>query len=126
MISDIAGIHDVANQHVTNAASQVVAVIMERRSVASRWFSEMWVVKGVVPDPALLGMPRSVIVHEPASTQILFPGHKINLQRGEAEGLNSARLAPALISRSLLSPGPLSLSCFWMSRLRLHSWRRAF
>lgn len=73
-------------QNPVSASSFLVAVIMERKVLTNRWISEMWEVKGVVPDGAPSGTPRSVIVREHASTQILFPGHVIRLQRGEAEG----------------------------------------
>jgi len=66
--------------------SYSVAVIMECKAVTNRWVSEMWEAKGVVPDRAPPGTPRSVIVHEQTLTQFLFPGHVVRLQRGEAEG----------------------------------------
>jgi hypothetical protein len=69
-----------------SATSYSVAVIMECKAVTNRWVSEMWEAKGVVPDGAPPGTPHSVIVREQASTQILFPGHVVRLQRGEAEG----------------------------------------
>ncbi len=71
-----------------------VAVIMQRRAVASRWQSEMWEAVGILPDyPA--GAPR-ILVDSPALTQVLHPGFDVVLQRSEAEGYfhNASTAAP--------------------------------
>ena len=63
-----------------------VAVIMQRKALVSRWASEMWEVKGVVPDNAPAGSGERVIVHDESLTQILFTGYKLKLVADEAEG----------------------------------------
>jgi hypothetical protein len=62
-----------------------VAVVMQRRSVESRWQSEIWEALGVLADYGGAPEPR-VIVETPAATQWLYPGFSIVLQRSEAEG----------------------------------------
>lgn len=66
--------------------ARVVAVIMERVTLANRWATERWEAKGVVPD--VLDSPREerVIVEARGLTQVLFPGLTLRLQRDEAEG----------------------------------------
>ncbi|MDP1537877.1 MAG: DUF3305 domain-containing protein [Burkholderiales bacterium] len=61
------------------------AVIMVRLALTNRWASEKWEAKGVVPDLDPGAAPR-VILERPESTQILFSGLQIALQRDEAEG----------------------------------------
>ncbi len=59
---------------------------MEKSPVASRWVSEKWEARGVVPDSSAPGTPARIIVEQGGLTQILFPGHEIRLHRDEAEG----------------------------------------
>ena len=61
-----------------------LAVVMERRALASRWQSETWQPVAVVPDRAA-GGPR-VIAAEAERTQWLHPGFEVVLHRREAEG----------------------------------------
>src|SRR5678816_4075695 len=70
----------------TTAVTYPLAVIMQRSAITNRWVSEMWEAKGVVPDTAPPDTGHRVIVREQTLTQILFPGHVLRLQRGEAEG----------------------------------------
>jgi hypothetical protein len=66
-------------------ATKRVAVIMQRRVLASRWQSEAWEPVGVVPDYE--GAPAArVIVQEGDTTQWLYPGFDIELRRDEADG----------------------------------------
>ena len=69
-----------------SGTSYSVAVIMQRKALVSRWASEMWEVKGVVPDNAPAGSGERVIVHDESLTQILFTGYKLKLVADEAEG----------------------------------------
>ena len=61
-----------------------VAVIMERRALASRWQSETWQPAGIVPDPG--GTAPRVLFEDDASTRVLYPGFVVELHRDEAEG----------------------------------------
>ena len=62
-----------------------VAVIMQRRAIDNRWQSEMWETAGVLVGYEGDITPR-VIVEEPGTTQWLYPGFDIVLQRSEGEG----------------------------------------
>ena len=61
------------------------AVIMERSAVTSRWVSEKWEARGVLPDLAPASPPR-VLIERPELMQVLYSGLQIALQRDEAEG----------------------------------------
>lgn len=63
-----------------------IAVIMERVKLANRWATEKWETKGVVRDPLPEGGGERVIVSDENTTQILFPGIMLRLERSEAEG----------------------------------------
>ena len=66
-------------------ATKRVAVIMQRRALASRWQSEAWEPVGVLPDYE--GEPGArVIVQDGDTTQWLYPGFDIELRRDEADG----------------------------------------
>src|SRR5688572_3259584 len=45
-----------------SATTYPMAVIMQRKALVSRWATEMWEVKGVVPDNAPAGSGQKVIV----------------------------------------------------------------
>ena len=60
-----------------------VAVILERRPVASRWASHQWQVAGLIPDVG--GEPR-VLLERDGVLQRVFPGFEVTLYRDEAEG----------------------------------------
>ena len=62
-----------------------VAVIMQRRAIESRWQSEVWEAAGVLAGYAGAAAPRR-IVDERDTTQWLYPGFDIVLQRAEAQG----------------------------------------
>jgi hypothetical protein len=68
------------------ANTRVVAVIMERVTLANRWATERWEAKGVVPHASDSELSERIIVEERGLTQILFPGLTLRLQRDEAEG----------------------------------------
>jgi hypothetical protein len=76
------------------APSVPIAVIMERRALASRWQSEKWQPVGIVPDPG--GDEPRVLLEEEACTRVLYPGFVIELHRDEAEGyfLNLSTATP--------------------------------
>ncbi len=66
-------------------ATKRVAVIMQRRALASRWQSEAWEPVGVLTDYE--GEPGArVIVQDGDTTQWLYPGFDIELRRDEADG----------------------------------------
>ena len=66
-------------------ARKRVAVIMQRRTLESRWQNEAWEPVGVVSDYDGEGGAR-VIVDEGSTTQWLYPGFDIDLRRDEADG----------------------------------------
>lgn len=66
-------------------ARKRVAVIMQRRTLESRWQNEAWEPVGVVSDYDGEGAAR-VIVDEGSTTQWLYPGFDIDLRRDEADG----------------------------------------
>jgi len=66
-------------------ASKRVAVIMQRRTLESRWQSEAWEPVGVLLDYEGAAGAR-VIVQDGATTQWLYPGFDIELRRDEADG----------------------------------------
>ena len=79
--------HNVAmNDAPMENRSHALAVIMERTALANRWISEKWEVKGVVQDPAPGATAPRVIVEREGLRQMLHPGHRLHLQRDEAEG----------------------------------------
>ena len=61
-----------------------VAVIMERRPVASRWQSEKWEPTGIVPEDGG-GAPR-LLTEDSEHARWLHPGFAIELHRDQAEG----------------------------------------
>ena len=74
------------DQDLTPARSYPLAVIMERTALTSRWASEKWEAKGVVQDASAPGSTPRRIVEREGLTQVLFPGHRLDLRRDEAEG----------------------------------------
>jgi hypothetical protein len=58
---------------------------MQRRAIDSRWQSEVWEAAGILAGYAGAAEPR-VIVEEKDTTQWLYPGFDIVLQRAEAQG----------------------------------------
>lgn len=61
-----------------------VAVVMQRRTIDSRWQSEVWEASGVLLDWP--GTVARVLIDRPLISQWLHPGFDIVLQRSEAEG----------------------------------------
>jgi hypothetical protein len=61
-----------------------VAVIMERRPVASRWQSEKWEPAEIVPEDGG-GAPR-LLMEDTERARWLHPGFAIELHRDQAEG----------------------------------------
>jgi len=61
-----------------------VAVIMERRPVASRWQSEKWEPTEIVPEDGG-GAPR-LLMEDAERARWLHPGFAIELHRDQAEG----------------------------------------
>ncbi len=59
---------------------------MERERLANRWATEKWEAKGVVRDVDPPGGGARVIVNAEHTTQYLFPGMQLRLERAEAEG----------------------------------------
>ena len=74
------------SETASTARSYRVAVIMERIALDNRWASERWEAKGIVQDSSAAGTAPSVIVQSDACTQTLYPGHRLELTRDEAEG----------------------------------------
>jgi len=62
-----------------------VAVVMQRRTSANRWQSEIWEPWGVLPGYAEGGEPR-LLVDQAGLQQWLHPGFSLVLHRDEAEG----------------------------------------
>lgn len=61
----------------------MLAVIIERKSLASAWASHAWEAIGVVPDSEAES-PRRILA-EPQRSQWLFPGLELRLYSDEAE-----------------------------------------
>ena len=70
----------------TRACPYPLAVIMERVRLNHRWATEKWETKGVVRDLDPSGSHETVIVHDENTTQMLFRGIPLRLERAEAEG----------------------------------------
>jgi hypothetical protein len=66
--------------------SYPLAVIMERTTVGGRWASDKWETKGVLQDLSPPGSEPKPIVEREDLTQVLYPGHRLELRRDEAEG----------------------------------------
>ena len=71
-------------ENLTPTRSYPLAVIMERIVLTNRWAAEQWEAKGIVRDTT--GGEVRVIVETEDRTQMLFPGHRLQLVRDEAEG----------------------------------------
>lgn len=63
-----------------------VAVVMQRRPIASRWQSEAWEPVGVVDGHDEAGGEPRLIVEDGGAQQWLHPGFRLVLHRDEAEG----------------------------------------
>ena len=74
------------DQWITGPSSCLVSVIMERVVLANRWAGERWQAKGVICDGATAASGERTIVSRDDTTQLLFPGCSISLNREEAEG----------------------------------------
>jgi hypothetical protein len=70
----------------TSPFTYPLAIVMERVELANRWVNEKWEAKGVVRDNDPAGAPPRTVVERPGLKQVLHPGHKLRLQRDEAEG----------------------------------------
>ena len=62
-----------------------IAVVMQRRTVESRWIDHVWEPLGVLPGFAEKGPPR-MLVDEAGLQHWLHPGHLLVLHRDECEG----------------------------------------
>ncbi len=63
--------------------TQRIAVVVERKTMESRWLSHQWEVLGATPDVA--GEAR-VLREDASSLQRLYPGFEVRLYPEEAEG----------------------------------------
>ena len=72
-----------------------LAIVIERRSVESRWETHHWELFGTVPDPG--GEPR-VILEDASRLQRLHPGFEVALYPDETEGyfLNATSEQPSV------------------------------
>ena len=79
--------HNVGMTETLSATrSYPLAVIMERTILGGRWGGEKWETKGVVQDASAPGTASKVIVEREGLSQMLHPGHRLDLRRDEAEG----------------------------------------
>jgi hypothetical protein len=78
--------NDLMTDCVSPKLSCRIAVIMQRTQLANRWASEQWETKGVVQHASEPGTAPTIIVQSGGVTQMLFPGHRLELRRDEAEG----------------------------------------
>jgi hypothetical protein len=62
-----------------------VAVVMERTPLASRWQSEKWEAKGVLPDIFGVGAPTRVLYDDGSRLEVLYPGFEIELKGEDLE-----------------------------------------
>jgi hypothetical protein len=76
---------------------QRVAVIMQRRAIDNPWQSHVWEAGGVLAGYEGEAAPR-VIVEDARTTQWLYPGFHLVLQRAEAQGYfhNISAAAPSV------------------------------
>jgi len=83
-----------------------IAVVMQRRSVRSRWQSEVWEPVGVLCEHDGDAAPRVLVASAPVS-QWLHPGQELTLHRDEAEGYfhNVASEAPMVFVRWRMEEG---------------------
>jgi len=74
-----------------------VDVVMERRTLASRWQTHAWSPAGVLPGTAASSGPRTVVEHNELMQRI-YPGHTLETFRDEGEGyyLNVHSPEPAI------------------------------
>jgi hypothetical protein len=77
---------DCMSDVLTTTRSYPLAVIMQRTALVNRWVDEQWEVKGIVRDSSPEGSEPRVIVKNADCTQFLYPGHRLELTRDEAEG----------------------------------------
>lgn len=91
-------VQDVLSRRMEVAADthRRVAVVMQRTPLASRWADAQWEACGVVADDADAQSVPRVLFDRDGLRQVLHPGHRIVLQRHEAEGyyLNVTSPAP--------------------------------
>lgn len=66
-------------------ATKLVAVVMQRRALQSRWQSEVWELLRVLHDYQGDGAARAIL-EAAAATQWLYPGLELELRRDEADG----------------------------------------
>lgn len=84
--------HEPATALLSMPLRQSVAVVMERTPLASRWQSERWEAKGVVPDIFGKDAPPRTLYDDGKRLEVLFPGFDIAL-KGEDLG-GAARACP--------------------------------
>ena len=78
------------------AFTHAVAVVMERTPLASRWQSEKWEAKGVLPDIFGAAAPPRTLYDDGTRLEVLYPGFEIALKGEELESyfLNLTSPAP--------------------------------
>jgi Protein of unknown function (DUF3305) len=67
------------------ALKHAVAVVMERTPLASRWQSEKWEAKGLLPDIFGVGAPSRTLYDDGTRLEVLYPGFEIELKGEELE-----------------------------------------
>ena len=67
------------------AFNTAVAVVMERTPLASRWQSEKWEAKGILPDIFGVGSPPRTLYDDGSRLEVLYPGFDIELKGEELE-----------------------------------------
>lgn len=78
--------HEPATALLSMPLRQSVAVVMERTPLASRWQSERWEAKGVVPDIFGKDAPPRTLYDDGKRLEVLFPGFDIDLKGEDLEG----------------------------------------
>ena len=62
-----------------------IGVVMERTPLASRWQSEKWEAKGVLPDMSGAGAEPRIIYDDGTRLEVLYSGLEINLKGEDLE-----------------------------------------
>lgn len=78
--------HEPATALLSMPLRQSVAVVMERTPLASRWQSERWEAKGVVPDIFGKDAPPRTLYDDGKRLEVLFPGFAIDLKGEDLDG----------------------------------------
>lgn len=106
---------------------QIVAVVMERTPLASRWQSEKWQAKGLVPDIFGAGAAPRTLYDDGTRLEVLYPGFDIDLKGEELESyfLNLTSPQPKAFVLVRADEGTPRPACVSLSYTRAAGWMDA-